>query len=77
MGIKPPFSRKSTLQRFLDTVGDQLEGATDVKPDLSAMRSGKAVRSGLIAAGSVAALTAGSAAISSLRDRIDRGREDS
>jgi hypothetical protein len=77
MRFKRPFSRKSTLQRFLDTVGDQLDAATDIKPDLSAVRSGKAVKTGLIAAGSFAGLTAGSAAISSLRDRIDRGRDDS
>ena len=77
MRLKRPFTRKSTLQRFLDTVGEHLEAATDVKPDLSAVRSGKAVRAGLIAAGSFAGLTAGSAALSSLRHRIDRGHDDS
>jgi hypothetical protein len=77
MDLKAPFRRKSTLERFLDTVGDQLDAATDdVKPALSAVRSGK-VKTGLIAAGSVAGLTAVSAGISSLRDRIDRGRDDS
>jgi hypothetical protein len=77
MRIKLPFRRRSTLQRFLDTVGDQLEAATDATPDLGAVRSGKGVRTGLIAAGSLAGLTAGSAAISSLRHRGDRGRGDS
>jgi hypothetical protein len=77
MRFKPPFRRKSTLQRFVDTVGDPLEAASGVKPGLPDMSSRKGVKTGLIAAGSVAGLTAGSAAISSLRDRIDRGRDDS
>jgi hypothetical protein len=77
MGLKPPFTRKSTLQRFLDTVGDQVTAAADATPDLPSGRSGKAVKTGLIAAGSIAGLTAVSAGISSLRDRIDRGRDDS
>jgi hypothetical protein len=77
MGLKPPFKRKSTLQGFLDTVGDQLAAAADAKPDLPSGRSGKVVKTGLIAAGSVAGLTAASAGISSLRDRVDRGRDDS
>jgi hypothetical protein len=77
MRVRAPFKRKSTLQRFFDTVGDQLEAATDVKPDLSGMRSRKGIKTGLIAGGGLAALTAGSAAISSLRDRIDGRRDDS
>jgi hypothetical protein len=72
MRVRPPFKRKSALQRFFDAASDQLEAATDVKPDLSAMRSRKGVKTGLIAAGGVAGLTAASAAISSLRDRVDR-----
>ena len=77
MRLKRPFRRKSTLQRFLDTVGEQLEAASGVKPDLPEVTSHKAVKTALIAAGSFAGLTAGSAAISSLRHRIDRGRGDS
>ena len=77
MRLKRQFRRKSTLQRFLDTVGEQLEAASGVKPDLPQVSSRKAVKTGLIAAGSFAGLTAGSAAISSLRHRIDRGRDDS
>jgi hypothetical protein len=77
MRFRPPFKRKSTLQRFLDTVGEQLEAASGVKPDLPDVSSRKGVKTGLIAAGSFAGLTAGSAAISSLRHRIDRGRDDS
>ena len=77
MRFKRPFSRKSTLQRVLDTIGDQFEAAGAVKPDLPDVSSHKTVRTGLIAAGSVAGLTAASAGISSLRNRIDRGRDDS
>jgi hypothetical protein len=77
MRIKRPFGRKSTLQRFVDTVSDQLDAASSVTPDLPAVNSRKTVKTGLIAAGSVAGLTAGSAVISSLRQRIDRQRDDS
>jgi hypothetical protein len=72
MGLKTPFRRKSTLHRFLDAVGDQVAAAADATPDLPSGQAGKAVKTGLIAAGSVAGLTAASAGISSLRDRIDR-----
>jgi hypothetical protein len=77
MRFKRPFSRKSTLQRVLDTLGDQFQAASAVKPDLPDVSSRKTVKTGLIAAGSVAGLTAASAGISSLRNRIDRGRDDS
>ena len=79
MRVKPPFRHKSTLRRFVDSVSDQLGGAAShVTPDLHAMSSGKAVRTGLITAGGVAGLTAGSAAISSLRHRTTKqGRSDS
>jgi hypothetical protein len=77
MRLTRPVRRKSTLQRFLDTVGEQLEAVSGVKPDLPEVSSRKGVKTGLIAVGSVAGLTAGSAAISSLRNRIDRGRDDS
>ena len=78
MRVKPPFRRKSTLQRIVDAISDQLgDAANHVKPDLHAMHPGKAVKTGLITAGSVAGLTAGSAAISSLRHRTDQERGDS
>jgi hypothetical protein len=77
MRVRPPFKRKSALQRIVDTVDDQLSAAGSVTSDLSAMGSRRAVKTGLIAAGSVAGLTAGSAAISSLRRRVDRERGDS
>jgi hypothetical protein len=63
--------RKSTLQRLLDTVNQSLEAATDARPGLPGVDPGKARKAGLIAAGSLAGLTAGSAAISALRRRVD------
>ena len=63
---------KSTSQRLVDTVTGSLS-ATKVK----GLRSGKARKTGLIVAGSVAGLTAGSAGISSLRRRSERTNEDS
>jgi hypothetical protein len=77
MRFKRLFRRKNTLQRFVDTVSDQLDAVSGVKPDLREVSSRKPVKTGLIAAGRVAGLTAGSAVISSLRQRIDRGRDDS
>jgi hypothetical protein len=77
MRVNRPFKRKSTLQRVVDTVTGQLDAASGVTPDLSALGSRKAVKTGLIAAGSLAGLTAGSTAVSSLRHRIDRERDDS
>lgn len=75
MHVKLPFRHKSMLQRFVDSVGDQVGGAAShVTPDLHAIKPGKAVRTGLI---TVAGLTAGSAAISSLRQRMDQERGDS
>jgi hypothetical protein len=77
MSLKRLFTRKSTLQRFVDSVSDQLEAATGISPDLRDVSSRKPVKTGLIAAGGLAGLTAGSAVISSLRHRVDRGRDDS
>jgi len=57
------FNRKNQLQRMLETVNDSL----DVPSTLKSGPPGKAVKAGLIAAGSFAGLTAGSAGISSLR----------
>jgi hypothetical protein len=77
MHVKRPFKRKSGIQRFAETIGDQLGAASNVTHDLPSVGSSKAVKRGLIAAGSVAGLTAGSAAISSLRHRADPRRGDS
>lgn len=56
----PPFRRRSRLQRLLDSVKHV---------DLPDLPSGRAKRAGLIAAGGLTGLTAGSAGISSLRRR--------
>jgi hypothetical protein len=69
--------RKSPLQRVLGTVGDSLDAIGDAKPKLPQVGSEKARKAGVIAAGSLAGLTAGSAAISSLRRRIDGAHNDS
>jgi hypothetical protein len=62
-----PFKRKSRLQRLL-------ERAKDI--DLP-RPSDKAVRTGLLTAGGLSGLTAGSAGISSLRRRNQQERDDS
>ena len=63
---------KSTGQRMLDSL------TRSVTPSrLPRIGSSKARKAGLIAAGSFAGLTAGSAGISSLRRRSERAREDS
>jgi hypothetical protein len=55
---------KSEPDRFLETVGDSLAALS------GGVNRSKLLKAGLIAGG-VAALTAGSAAISSLRRRVD------
>ena len=62
-----PLSRKSRLQRLRNTVTDSLEMPSGIKSGLPEVGSGKALKTGLIAAGGLAVLTAGSAGISSLR----------
>jgi hypothetical protein len=69
--------RKGTLERVLDTVGDSLDALGDATPSLSDVTSGRTRKAGLIVAGSVAGLTAGSAAISSLRRRRDSAGDGS
>ena len=69
--------RKSPLERALETVGDSLGAIGDATPDLSHVTSGRARKTSLIVAGGVAGLTAGSAAISSLRRRLDGAGDDS
>ena len=64
---------KSTGQRLFDSVTRSVTAVEDAA-DLG---SSKARKAGLIAAGSVAGLTAGSAGISSLRRRSAGSREDS
>ena len=65
-------SGRSTGQKMLDSL------TRSVTPSkMPRIGSSKARKAGLIAAGSVAGLTAGSAGISSLRRRSERAREDS
>jgi hypothetical protein len=64
-------NRKNQVQRLLETVNDSL----DVPAKLPSGPPGKAVKAGLIAAGGLAGLTAGSAGISSLR-RKNEGASD-
>lgn len=81
------FNRKSRLQRVVEKVGDSLDTASGITSSLpGAVGSSKALKAavprdtarkaGLIAGG-LAALTAGSAGISSLRSRKEGARSDS
>jgi hypothetical protein len=63
-----PFKRKSRMQRLLDRIK---------QIDLPGRPSDKAVKTGLIAAGGLTGLTAGSAGISSLRRRSEEATDDS
>jgi hypothetical protein len=67
------FRRKSQLQRLLDTVNDSL----DVPSALQSRPASKALKTGLIAAGGLAGLTAGSAGVSSLRRKRAGTSDDS
>jgi hypothetical protein len=71
------FNRKSQLQRLLETVNDSLDASTSgVKSRLPSGDSAKTLTAGLIAAGSLAGLTAASAGISSLRRRSEGARDE-
>jgi hypothetical protein len=71
-----PLSRKTRLQRLRKTVNNSLEMPSGIKSGMPEVGSGKALKTGLIAAGGLAALTAGSAGISSLRQRRWEGATD-
>jgi hypothetical protein len=64
-------NRKNQVQRLLETVNDSLEVPSTLTSP------GKAVKAGLIAVGSLAGLTAGSAGISSLRRKHEGASDDS
>jgi hypothetical protein len=71
------FNRKSPLQRLLETVNDSLDASTSgIKSRLPSGDSAKTLTAGLIAAGSLAGLTAASAGISSLRRRSEGARDE-
>ena len=63
------FSRRSTTRSTMCRAGSS--------PDLPSVGAGRAVKAGLIAAGGLAGLTAGSAGISSLRRRIEGTTDES
>jgi hypothetical protein len=69
------FNRKSQLQRLLETVNDTLDPSSWKSVGLP--RSAKPLKTGLIAAGGVAGLTAASAGISSIRRRAEGARRNS
>jgi len=70
-------NRKSKFERVLETVGDSLNVPSGVRSSLPDLNAGKGLKRGLIAAGGLAGLTAGSAGISSLRRRKEGARDDS
>ncbi|HEY6398124.1 MAG TPA: hypothetical protein VIX82_11785 [Solirubrobacteraceae bacterium] len=79
-------NKKSQFQRFLDKVDDSLDVPAGIKSGLSGLGSanplngvlpqGKGLKASMIA-GAMVGLTAGSAAISSLRRRNEGARGDS
>jgi hypothetical protein len=71
------FNRKSHLERLFEKVNDALDVPSGVKSGMPGGGSGKALKAGLITAGGLAALTAGSAGISSLRRRSEGPSDDS
>jgi hypothetical protein len=70
-------NRKSKLQKLLETAGDSLNVPSGVKSSLPDLHAGKGLKRGLLAAGGLVGLTAGSAGISSLRRRKEGARGDS
>ena len=74
--VMRPLSRKSRCSGFAKTVNDSLEMPSGIKSRVPEVGSGKAVKNGLIAAGGLAALTAGSAGISSLRRQWEGATEE-
>ena len=65
------FNRKNQVQQLIESIGDSLE----VPRKLPGIGSSTALKTGLLAAGGLAGLTAGSAGISSLRQK--GARDDS
>jgi hypothetical protein len=70
-----PLSRKTRLQRLRKSVNNSLE-MPSIKSGMPSVGSGKALKTGLIAAGGLTALTAGSAGISSLRRQREGATDD-
>jgi hypothetical protein len=71
MRIPNPFNRKSSLDRLLGSLDDSLGAAGGLTSTLPRRIGADKAKAGLIAAGGLAALTAASAGISSLRGRLE------
>jgi hypothetical protein len=71
-----PINRKSRLQRMIGAVADSLDLSSEVEA-LRRIDSSRALKTGLIAAGGLAGLTAGSAGVSSLRRHHEGASDDS
>jgi hypothetical protein len=69
--------RRSRRQRLLETIDDAIGAPIAKKVHLPGRPPDKAVKVGLIAAGGLTGLTAGSAGISSLRRRAEGADDDS
>jgi hypothetical protein len=74
--MRPFHKKESHLQRLIRPVSDSLERPLEVMSSMPRKVSPKAGKSGLAAAGLVG-LTAGSAAVSSLRRRSKGSRNNS
>ena len=72
MRIPNPFNRKSSLDRLLGSLDDSLGAAGGLTSTLPRRIGADKAKAGLIAAGGLASLTAASAGISSLRQRLER-----
>jgi len=77
MRIPNPFNRRSSLDRLLGTLDDSLGAAGDLTSSLPRRIGTNKAKAGLIAAGGLATLTAASAGISSLRQRLEGPQGDS
>jgi hypothetical protein len=75
--MRPFHKKESRLQRLIRPVSDSLERPLDVMSSMPRKVSPKARNSGLAAAGGLVGLTAGSAAVSSLRRRSKGSRNNS
>lgn len=71
------FKRKSRLRWLVTTAANHLPAPIGRKRELPGRPSEKTVKVGLITAGGLTGLTAGSAAISSLRRRNEGAGDDS
>jgi hypothetical protein len=75
--MRPFHKNKSHLQRLIRPVSDALERPLGAMSNMPRKVSPKAGKSGLAAAGGLVGLTAGSAAVSSLRRRSKGSRNNS